>query len=170
MKRRTFLTTALAAGAAAAATPSAAAAQSTGEENKALARRFTEEAWGGRNVALLDELLSPDFVNHDPFPGTPADREGEKQALTMHSAAMADSQATVEDQIAEGDKVATRWTFRTTHKGKFLGIAPTGKRVKIKGINICRIESGKIVELWREVDVLGLLQQLGAVPRQGEKK
>jgi len=168
MNRRTFLTRGLAAGAVVAAT-STHAAESTPETNKTLARRFTLEAWGTGNAALLDELLCPGFVNHNPFPGTAGNREGEKQAITMHSTAMVDRQATVDDLIAEGDKVAARYSFSATHKGKFLGVAPTGKRVKITGINIYRIERGKIVELWRQVDVVGMLQQLGVAP-PGEKK
>jgi predicted ester cyclase len=100
----------------------------------------------------------------------PPNREGEKRLLRMHRAAFADAEATIDDQIAEGDKVVTRWTFRSTHKGKFMGIAPTGKRVTITGINIHRIEGGKIVELWRQKDVLGLMQQLGAVRPRRRKK
>ena len=165
MNRRTFLTTGLATGGTAAAT-SAFGAESATEGNKALARRFTEDVWGSHNAGLLDELLSPDFVNHDPFPGTAGDREGEEKAIAIHSAAMADPEAKVEDLIAEGDRVAVRFSFRATHKGTFLGIAPTRKRVTITGMNFYRIRGGKIVELWREVDVLGLLQQLGAAPPQ----
>lgn len=160
MNRRAFLTSGIAAGAAAATAPAAGVASTATEENKALARRFTLDLWGKRNVALIDELLSADFVSHDPFPGMPADREGEKKLLTMHIAAWGKAEGTVEDQIAEGDKVVTRWTFLATHQGEFMGIAPTGKRVKMKGINIHRIEGGKIAELWREVDVFGLLEQL----------
>jgi len=169
MNRRTFLSTGLATGAVATIV-SPSAAESATANNKTLACRFSEEAWGRRNVALLDDLLSPDFVNHNPFPGTAGNREGERQSLIKHLNAMVDSQCTVDDQIAEGDKVATRWTFCATHNGEFLGIAPTGKRVKITGINICRIQGGKIVELWREVNVLGLLHQLGAGPSLGGKQ
>jgi steroid delta-isomerase-like uncharacterized protein len=169
MNRRTFLTTGLAGSAVAAAAP-AFGAESATERNKALARRFTEDVWGGHKAGLLDELLAPDFVNHDPFPGTAANLDGERQALAIHSAAMSDAKATVDDQIAEGDKVATRWTFCATHQGEFMGIAATGKRIKITGINICRIRNGRIVELWREVDVMGLLEQLGAARGPGKKK
>ena len=169
MNRRTFLTTGLAGGAVAAPT-SAIAGESPTEGSKAVARRFTLDLWGAHNAALVDQLLSSNFVNHDPFPGTAGNRDGEKQAVAIHSAAMAEPEAKVDDQIAEGDKVATRWTFRATHKGEFLGIAATGKRVTITGINICRIEQGKIAELWREVDVVSLLQQLGAGPPLGKTK
>ena len=140
------------------------------ERNKALARRFTEDLWGAHNAGLVDELLSSDFVNHDPFPGTSGDREGERQAIAIHSAALSDTRATVDDQIGEGEKVAIRWTFSATHTGEFLGIPPTGKKIEMTGINIYRIENGKIAELWREVDVMSLLQQLGAVPPFGQKE
>jgi predicted ester cyclase len=83
---------------------------------------------------------------------------------------MSESEITVDDQIAEGDKVATRWTFRAKHAGEFLGIAPTGKRITITGINICRIQEGKIAEMWRATDVMSLLQQLGAGPPLGKQK
>lgn len=169
MNRRTFLATGLGAGAAA-GVACAATPQSTAERNKSLARRFTEDLWAKGDEALIEELLAPDFVSHDPFPGMAPNREGEKQLLRMHSAAFADAEATIDDQIAEGDKVVTRWTFRATHKGKFMGVAPTGKRVKITGINIHRVRDGKIVELWREKDVLGLMQQLGAMPRRRKKR
>jgi steroid delta-isomerase-like uncharacterized protein len=169
MDRRTFLTTGLAAGTVA-ASASSFGAESAPEGNKAVARRFTEVVWGAHNAAVLEELLSPGFVNHDPFPGTEGNIDGERQALAIHSAALGESEATADDQIAEGDKVATRWTFCGTHKGEFLGIAATGKRIKITGINICRIENGKIVELWREVDIMGVLRQLGAAPPIPEKK
>jgi len=159
MDRRAFLTTGLAAGAAAAT--AAAAAECPLERNKALTRRFAAELWGKGDVALADELLSADFVNHNPFPGTAGDREGEKQALRTHEPAFVDREVAVDDQIAEADKVVTRFTFCATHQGAFLGIAPTGKRVKLTGINIHRVKDGKIVEMWREVDVLGMFGQLG---------
>jgi steroid delta-isomerase-like uncharacterized protein len=146
------------------------AAEFVTEGNKSLACRFTKEVWGGHNAGLLDELLTPDFVNHDPFPGTEGNREGEKQAIAVHRAAMAEPEATVDDQIAEGDKVATRWTFRATHKGEFLGAAPSGKRITITGINIHRIQNGKIAEMWREQDVVTLMRQLGAAPPLGKQK
>ena len=165
MNRRAFLVTGAGAGVAlAASATSARGAESATAANKAVARRFTEELWGGHKAELVDELIAADFVNHNPFPGTDGDREGEKKAVLLHGAAMGDPEGKVEDQIAEGDKVATRWMFVATHRGKFMGIAPTGKRVKISGVNILRIADGKIVELWREVDVFGMLQQLGATP------
>lgn len=109
------------------------------EENKALIRRFFEEAWGKGNLAVADELLAADFVLHAPPPGVAPDLEGYKQWVSMTCAGLADRQSTVEDQIAEGDKVVTRWTYRSTHKGELMGIAPTGKQVMVTGICIERI-------------------------------
>ena len=134
------------------------------EENKALIRRFFEEAWGKGNLAVADELLAADFVLHAPPPGVAPDLEGYKQWVSMTCAGLADRQSTVEDQIAEGDKVVTRWTYRGTHKGELMGIAPTGKQVMVTGICIERIVGGKIVKEWSEKDNLGMMQQLGVVP------
>ena len=164
MNRRAFLTTGVATGVAATASAALGAEYCT-NSNKAVARRFTEDLWGRHRVDLVDELLTEDFVNHNPFPETEGNREGERKAVTLHSAVMGDPNGKVEDQVAEGDKVATRWSFAGTHKGEFLGIAPTGKRVHITGINICRFKNGRIVELWRQVDVVGAIAQLRAEKR-----
>ena len=107
-----------------------------------MARRFTLDVWGARIVALADQLLPAEFVNHDPFPGTKGNREGEKQSLAIHGAALGEAEAKVDDQIAAGDMVVTRWTFRAAHKGEIFGIALTGKKVETTGINVCRIEQG----------------------------
>ena len=135
------------------------------EENKAIARRYGEEAFGEGNLAVSDELLSPDYVHH--VPGVAPDREGRKQLISMLHTAFPDTRLTVEDMVAEGNKVASRWTWVGTHKGKYMGIAPTGKQVTLTGISIHCIEGGKIVESWDEVDNLGMMQQLGVVPPPG---
>jgi steroid delta-isomerase-like uncharacterized protein len=138
------------------------------EENKAIARRWSEEVWGKGNLAAIDELLATDFVFNYPAPGATPDREGYKQTVTMLCAPLTDIHATMEDMIAEGDKVAVRWTWGGTHSGgEYMGVAPTGKQVTITGISIIRIVGGKIVEEWGEIDNLGLLQQLGVVPPMG---
>ncbi len=134
------------------------------EQNKDLARRWLEGVWGKGNAALVDELAGTDFVWHWAPPGLASDREGYKQFLRMDFEAFADVSCTIEDVVAEGDKVAGRWTWRGTHKGEFMGVAPTGTRVTLTGIGINRIVDGKIVEEWCEMDMLGLMQQLGAVP------
>jgi steroid delta-isomerase-like uncharacterized protein len=130
------------------------------EENKALARRWNEEIWSKGNLAAVGELLATNFVFNYPAPGLAPDREGYKQTVTM--ASFANIQSVIEDMVAEEDRVAVRWTWRGTHKGEYMGVAPTGKQVTITGISILRIVGGKIVEEWGEMDNLGMLQQLGA--------
>ncbi len=136
------------------------------EENKALYRRYIEEVFNKRNMAFLDENFAPNWVHHDP--AGPEDMETFKQRLTMQLAAFPDFHFTVEDVVAEGDKVAARWTARGTHKGELMGIPPTGKQVTIAGIGYIRFQGGKIVEDWTLHDALGMMQQLGVVPPPGQ--
>ena len=136
------------------------------EENKALDRRFAEEVWNRGNLAVVDELMSADFDGHDPT--MPAGREGFKQFVLMYRSAFPDIHITIEDQIAEGDKVVSRWTARGTHQGELMGIPPTGKQATVTGINIERFANGKFIEEWSNFDALGLLQQLGVVPIPGQ--
>jgi len=132
------------------------------EENKAIARRWNDEIWGKGSPAAVDELFAADCVFNNPPPGVAPDREGYKQTVTMWCTPFADIHCTMEDTIAEGDKVVIRWTWRGRHKGEYMGIAPTDKQVTITGIDILRIVGGKIVEHWSEMDNLGFMQQLGA--------
>ncbi|MGD2246348.1 MAG: ester cyclase [Candidatus Aminicenantes bacterium] len=140
------------------------------EENKALVRRYAEEAFGKGSVAVSDELLSSDYVHHTLLPGITPDREGRKQLVSMLHAAFPDIRLTLEDMVAEGDKVAVRWTCSALHKGEYMGIAPTGKQVTWTGMSLHRVEGGKIVESWDEVDNLGMMQQFGVVPPPGQEK
>jgi steroid delta-isomerase-like uncharacterized protein len=133
------------------------------EHNKALARQFFEEAYNTGNVALLEHLLAPTYVDQKAPPGTPSGPEGIAAVITMFRRAFPDLHFTIEDQVAEGDKVATRYTFRGTQQGELMGISPTGKQVSIGGISIYRITDGKMQQAWIEYDMLGLLQQLGVV-------
>jgi predicted ester cyclase len=137
------------------------------EENKAIARRWGEEVWGKGSQAAIDELLAANFVFNYPLPGATPDLKGYKQTVTMMLGPFADIQSTMEDMVAEGDKVAVRWSYRFKHTGEFMGIAPTGKQVTITGISILRIAGGKIVEEWGEMNNLGMLQQMGVIPAQG---
>ncbi len=137
------------------------------EGNKAIIRRFVEEVQNGGNLAVLDELTAPGYVNHTTPPGVPADREGIKQLAAMFRQAFPDGQMTIEDMIAEGDRVATRKTFRGTHRGALSGIPPTGQAVAIGLIDIVRLVDGKVVESWSVADDLGLLRQLGALAPLG---
>ena len=137
-----------------------------GEENKALARRFMEEVYNKGNVDLIDEVVASNWVDHDPSspPGMSSDVEGAKRFVEMYRNAFPDLQITVEDMIAEGDKVVMRWTARGTHQGELMGIPPSGKQVEVTGINIDRIEGGKFIESWSNYDTLGMMQQIGAIP------
>ena len=137
------------------------------EENKALVRRLIEEAWNKGNLAVIDELLSPDYVLHIAAPGTP-DREGYKQAVNMYRTAFPDFHFTIEDMVAEGEKVAIRATMRGTQQGELMGFAPTGKELTQTAIAIRRFEGGKIVEEWVETNMLGLMQQMGVVAAPGK--
>lgn len=133
------------------------------EQNKILDRRFFEEVWNQGNYAVVDELTASDFVGHS-FLGDIHGPEGVKQYISTLHEAFPDVQMAVEDQIAEGDRVVTRWTARGTHRGEFQGVPPTGKQGIVTGISISLVANGKFVEGWTNWDVLGLLVQLGVVP------
>ena len=137
------------------------------EGSKALIRRWYEESGNQRNLDALDELYAPTWVGHFPGAGELRGPTAHKQLLAAFSAAFPDAQYTVEDILAEGDRVASRYTVRGTHRGALSGIPPTGKAIVSTGINIHRIADGKIAEQWAEYDMLGLLQQLGVVPSPG---
>jgi steroid delta-isomerase-like uncharacterized protein len=139
-------------------------------ENKTVALRFNEEVWGRGDEAALEELLAPDFVEHDPLPGQSPDREGHRQILAAFRSAFPDLHVTTEDVVAEGEKVVSRWTARGTHQGELMGIAPTGNGVTIKGIDVLRVAGGRIVERWARSNDLELMQQLGAVPAPGHSE
>ena len=132
------------------------------QENKAITRWFLEEIFAGGNLELVDELFAPNFVLHDPsIPQEVRGPEGIRQYITMYRTAYPDTHFTVEDQIAEGDRVVTRWTGQGTHQGELMGIPPTGTRVTVTGIEADRIAGGKIEETWVSYDALGMMQQLG---------
>ena len=136
------------------------------EANKDLARRFMEEVWNKENVDFIDKVVASNYVVHDPNSpeGISGGVEGAKQFVEMYRSAFPDTQMTVEDLVAEGDKVVTRWTARGTHQGVLMGIPPSGNRVEVTGISVDRIEGGKFVESWSNYDTLGMMQQIGAVP------
>ena len=136
-------------------------------DNKALVRRFLEDAYSAGKLELLDELLAPSYVDRDAPPGTPPGRDGIRALMTTFRSAFPDFHFTIEDQIAEGDKVATRYTVRGTHQGALFGIPPTGKQVTVRGISVYRIADGQLHEAWVNYDALGMMQQLGVVPLPG---
>jgi steroid delta-isomerase-like uncharacterized protein len=136
------------------------------EQNKALARRTLEEAWNQGQLAVIDELVASNATFHDAnVPGGKiTGPQGLKQVVQIYRSAFPDVHFTVNDQIAEGDKVTTRWTATGTHKGEFMGIAPTNKHATVTGIDIERYQDGKVVEAYSSYDMLGMLQQMGVVP------
>jgi steroid delta-isomerase-like uncharacterized protein len=139
------------------------------EENKALVRHFMEEAFGQGKPELVDDLLDPDFVRYDPYieAGEVRGVETVKENIVWFRNVFPDLTCTIEDQVAEGYKVVSRWTLRGTHQGEFFGVPATGERVEMGGIQIDRFEGGKIVEERAEFDLLGAMQQLGAVRYAG---
>ena len=138
------------------------------EQNKALFRQFVEEIFNQGNMSAIDELLAPDFVEHEELPpGIPSGREGVKQMTMMFRSAFPDFKTTIDDMVAEGDKVVVRMTWSGTHKGEFMGIPPTGKSVSFGVIDIVRFAGDKFVEHWGLMDSTSMMQQLGAVPAPG---
>jgi predicted ester cyclase len=140
------------------------------EENKAVVRRFFEELLSTDNLALADEILSPDFCLYFAGSPDPMDLKRYKDFLAARRAAFPDRRFAVEDMIAEGDKVSARFTMRGTPNGELQGIAPSGREVTMSGIDIIRLKEGKMVEDRVEVDQLGMMQQLGVIlsPQQVE--
>ncbi len=133
----------------------------TTDDNKALVQRFYEEVINQRNLAALDQFVDPNGVNHTVPPGMPQETN---RFLSQYLNAFPDMKATVEDLIADGDKVVARVSIRGTHQGALRGIPPTGKQIAVMGINIFRIANGKVVEHWGLTDRLAVLQQVGIAP------
>jgi steroid delta-isomerase-like uncharacterized protein len=134
-------------------------------QSKGVASRFYE-AWNARDLDAFDDIVAADAVDHDPqnpFSETHGP-EGAKRMAGMYQAAFSDGRFAVEEQIAEGDLVVTRWTATGTNDGELMGMPPTGRWVEVAGITIDRIAGDKIAESWGCFDTLGMMQQLGAVP------
>lgn len=129
------------------------------EDNKALARRGFEEVFNQKNVAVLDELVVADFTFHSAS-RTIQGREAFKQFLTMFLKAFPDLSLTIEDLIGEGDYVSIRYTYRGTHQATFMGMAPTGKSITVRGLEFLHLANGKVIEEWINED---FLEQLGVV-------
>lgn len=138
-------------------------------EDKALVRRLVEEAQSGGDLEVVDELLAEDFVDHSAFPGVPPDRDGARQLFGALHAAFEDFHAVIHQQVAEGGKVATRKTFHGVHRGEFMGVPPTAKRVSFDVIDVLYVRGGRITDHWTQVDLLGLMQQLGVIPPPPER-
>jgi predicted ester cyclase len=149
------------------------------DQNKAIVRRFVDEVWNQGNLNVIDELVAPGFRGHGHMGaphggqsgGQPGGQhfapgpEGTRQFVHLVRSAFLDLCVTVEQQLAEGDLVATRWTLRGTQQGAFMGMAPSGKQVSVSGTVIDRIANGTVAEEWIDWDRLGLMQQLGAMQR-----
>ena len=141
------------------------------EQNKTNVRRLFEEVWNRGHVPVADELFAPTYTHHDSSsPDQGRGPDSEKKRVALYRNAFPDIRFTVEDIIAEGETVVTRWSCRGTHKGDLNGIAPTGKQFNITGISIARFTNGKVSEGFVNWDALGLMQQLGAVPELGKSK
>ena len=131
---------------------------------KKIVTRLFEEPWKG-NLDVIDEHIAPGYIGHDPSEREGIrGREGFRAFIQKYLTAFPDGQMTVDDQILEGEKIATRWTGRGTHKGEIAGIAPTGKQITVTGLTISRLEGDMVVEDWTTWDTLGMLIQMGAVP------
>ncbi len=134
----------------------------TDEDHKAIVLRFLH-AFESNDQATLIDVLAADYMAHGAGAPTPFDRENVLQRIALFAAAFSDLGVSIEEQIAAGDKVVSRLTWRGTHTGDFFGLAPTGKKVAVDAISIERIEDGRIVERWFSQDDLGLMRQLGVV-------
>ena len=138
------------------------------QANKALVRRYYDEVFNQRDVALVDQIAVSDYVEHDPFPGHGDGLADLKARVELILGAMNPLRFDVQDIVAEGDKVVVRWVQRGAQSGAFMGIPATGRQFTMAGIDIHRLRDGRLAEHWHVVDLLGLLQQLGALPAPSE--
>ena len=136
------------------------------EANKAVVRKWYEE-WNKGNMEGVTALFAADAIDHNPFPGQAPGREGIMQSLGVFHNAFPDLQITLTHLLAEGDKIVDHGVARGTNTGAMLGIPATGKRVEITASNIWRVADGKVMELWHIEDLLGMMQQLGVIPKPG---
>ena len=137
------------------------------EQNKSIVRRWIEEGWNKHNLAVIDEVYAPNFVQHEPEPQTVNSSEALKQYVSAYLTAFPDLHLSIEDLIAEGYKVVWRFNSTGHQNGPFMGTPPTGKSGNITGLVIFRLENSHISEAWLNIDVLGLLQQVGIIPVPG---
>ena len=139
--------------------------------NKALIRRLYEEVWNHRKFEVINEIISPSHALQAPnVSGSAVGPEAYKRQVTLFLAGYPDLRFTIEDTVAENDKVVACWTFSGTHKGDFMGVPPTNKKISVDGMTIHHIANGKIMDSYSNWDALGMMQQLGAVPALGKSK
>ena len=139
---------------------------STEENNLRIVRRIIEEGVNQQDLSVFDEVISPYFVDHEAEGSDPGGPEGEKELLGSIKESFPDWRWDVEDMLAAEDKVITRYVVRGTHSGEYMGAQPTGKEIAFTGINIVRLEGGKVVESWGNSDQLDWLRQIGVVPAE----
>jgi predicted ester cyclase len=140
------------------------------EQNKATVRRWYLEIFNQNRLDVADGIHTLTYINHDPYAppgGFGVGPQATRNVVTLYRAAFPDVQFIIDAQVAEGDKVATRWTATGTNTGSLNGMPPTNRRITISGISIERFEGGKIAESWVNWDFLGMLQQLGVIPAAG---
>jgi steroid delta-isomerase-like uncharacterized protein len=131
---------------------------------KQMAQRWFSEVVSDGKIEVIDELCAPDFVDHDPLPGTSADLAGLKEGIVQLRAAFPDLQATADEIIAEGDRLAVRSTMRGTHEGDFMGVAGSGKKVEVSNYDFVRFEDDLAAEHWGVIDSAALMEQIGMAP------
>lgn len=139
------------------------------KENKAVVRRVFEEMVDQGRLELADELIADDVEIHSPVPGAEGGREGFRRFIGGFLAGFPEQRTELHELISEGDRVAVRHTHHAVNTGEFLGMPPTGREVVVSGIEIFRLRDGQVAEFWHQDDLLGLLQQLGAIPGQPEE-
>ena len=137
------------------------------EENKAIFRRYVEEVGNEGNLEVADEIFGSYLAHQSDGSVLERGPEDVKKFMSEFREAFPDFHTTIEDQIAEGDRVVTRWRMHGTHRGEFRGIAPTGAELEVTGIGIFRFSDGKVVESWDNFDQLGMMKQLGVIPTPG---
>jgi steroid delta-isomerase-like uncharacterized protein len=136
----------------------------TESENKAVIERFISDVLNRGRLETADELVAENFIELDPLPGQKQGREGLKEIIVMLRSAFPDMHWVIEETIASGEKVVSRFHWTGTHKGEFMGMPATGKSVKVKGVVIDRIVGGRMTESRILMDDLGMMQQLGVIP------
>lgn len=133
------------------------------EAAKAVVRRNTEEVQGGGNFAVFDELFADDFLDHTPQPGRTPDKAGARELYKILRVAFPDFHTKIHFQLADSDRVTTYKTYRGTHRGEFLGVAPTGRTIQFETVDVMRVRDGKITDHWGVANLFSLMQQLGAL-------
>jgi steroid delta-isomerase-like uncharacterized protein len=146
------------------APPLALPERSAGETNKGILRRFAARVWNERDLSVVDECTADGFIQHNTGTAEPLTKEGFKRQLAEMHSAFPDLRFTVDDLLADGDKIVARWTIQGTHLGRLQGFPPTGRAVTFSGMTIIRFVDGKAQEEWVNFDVFGMMRQIGVIP------